>query len=117
MGREHLFAWLLSVRHTPCDFEAEITIAFFFFSLLMSNTDLKLLDLMCKYVNENGLGYFHFLSVIFFSQLSKFERSCGVLVWWLMPLIAALGRQKQVYLYEFEGILVYIVSSRTVRTR
>ena len=32
-----------------------------------------------------------------------------------MPLIPALGRQRQVGLCEFEASLVYIVSSRTVK--
>ena len=32
-----------------------------------------------------------------------------------MPLIPALGRQRQVALCEFEANLVYRVSSRTVR--
>ena len=33
-----------------------------------------------------------------------------------MPLIPALGRQRQVDLSEFEASLVYIASSRTART-
>jgi hypothetical protein len=32
-----------------------------------------------------------------------------------MPLIPALGRQKQEDFYKFEGSLVYRVSSRTAR--
>ena len=32
-----------------------------------------------------------------------------------MPLISALGRQKQADLCEFKASLVYIVSSRTAR--
>ena len=35
--------------------------------------------------------------------------------WWRIPLISALGRQKQVDLCEFEASLAYRVSSRTVR--
>ena len=32
-----------------------------------------------------------------------------------MPLIPALGRQRQVDLYEFKASLIYTVSSRSVR--
>jgi hypothetical protein len=32
-----------------------------------------------------------------------------------MPLIPVLGKQRQVVIYEFEAILVYIKSSRTAR--
>jgi hypothetical protein len=35
--------------------------------------------------------------------------------WWHMPLILALGRQRQEDLCEFEEILVYRLSSRTAR--
>jgi hypothetical protein len=35
--------------------------------------------------------------------------------WWCTPLIPALGRKKQVDLYEFKASLVYRVSSRTAR--
>ena len=35
--------------------------------------------------------------------------------WWHMPLIPALGRQRQ-WVSEFEASLVYRVSSRTART-
>ena len=34
--------------------------------------------------------------------------------WWQMPLILALGKQRQVDLCEFEASLVYKVSSSTV---
>ena len=34
---------------------------------------------------------------------------------WYTPVIPALGRQRQVGLYEFKASLVYIVSSRTIR--
>ena len=33
--------------------------------------------------------------------------------WWRTPLIPALGRQRQVDLYEFETSLIYRASSRT----
>jgi len=36
--------------------------------------------------------------------------------WWCTPLIPALRRQRHTDLYEFEASLIYIVSSRTVRT-
>ena len=36
-------------------------------------------------------------------------------LWWSMPLIPALGRQRQVDLCEFKSNLVYRVSSRTAR--
>jgi hypothetical protein len=35
--------------------------------------------------------------------------------WWHMPLIPALGRQKQEDFYEFEASLIYKMNSRTVR--
>jgi hypothetical protein len=35
--------------------------------------------------------------------------------WWYMPLILALGRQKQVDLCEFKASLGYRVNSRTAR--
>ena len=34
-------------------------------------------------------------------------------IWWLTPLIPALGRQRQMDLCEFEASLVYRASSRT----
>lgn len=37
-------------------------------------------------------------------------------VQWHMPLIPALKKQAQVHLREFKAILVYIASSRAVRT-
>ena len=37
--------------------------------------------------------------------------------WWLMPLIPGLGRQRQADLYESEGSVVNIVSSRTARAK
>jgi hypothetical protein len=36
-------------------------------------------------------------------------------MWWHMPLIPALWKQRQAYLSEFEASLVYIVSFRTAR--
>jgi hypothetical protein len=36
-------------------------------------------------------------------------------VWWCMPSISALMRQRQVVLCEFETSLVYKASSRTAR--
>ena len=36
-------------------------------------------------------------------------------MWWYMPLISSLGRQKQVYLCVFKASLVYKVSSITAR--
>ena len=33
--------------------------------------------------------------------------------WWRRPLIPALGRQRQVDLFEFEASLVYRASART----
>jgi hypothetical protein len=36
-------------------------------------------------------------------------------LWWCIPLIPALWRQRQVDLYEFEANQVYGVSSRTAR--
>jgi hypothetical protein len=36
-------------------------------------------------------------------------------IWWLIPLLPSLGRQRWVALYEFEVILAYIVSSRPAR--
>lgn len=36
-------------------------------------------------------------------------------VWWLMPLIPALERQREVYLCDFQDFLVDKVSSRTGR--
>ena len=41
-------------------------------------------------------------------KISKPDRQ-----WWCMPLIPALGREKQVDLCEFEASLVYRTSSRT----
>ena len=35
--------------------------------------------------------------------------------WWHMPLITALSRHRQLYLYEFDISLVYRVSSRTAK--
>ena len=35
--------------------------------------------------------------------------------WWSTPLIPALGKQRQVDLYEFEASLVYRASCRTAR--
>ena len=43
------------------------------------------------------------------------ERVCLAELWWLMPVISALGRQRQEDLSEFEASLVYKVSSRTAR--
>ena len=45
-------------------------------------------------------------------RLDKIKQQLGVVV---LALIPALGRQRQVDLYEFEASLVYRVSSRTVR--
>ena len=36
-------------------------------------------------------------------------------VWWYMPLISTLGRQKQEDTCEFKASLVFIVSSRIAR--
>jgi hypothetical protein len=36
-------------------------------------------------------------------------------VWWLKPLIPALGTQRQADICEFEASLVYRVSSRAAR--
>jgi hypothetical protein len=35
--------------------------------------------------------------------------------WWHMPLVLALGRQRQADLYEFKTSLVYIANSRSAR--
>jgi hypothetical protein len=37
-------------------------------------------------------------------------------VWWYMPLILALDRQRQEDLCEFKSSLIYIASSNTART-
>ena len=46
-------------------------------------------------------------------RLRYFLKSCSLGHWWCMPLIPALGRQRQANLCEFETSLVYTVSSRT----
>jgi hypothetical protein len=38
-------------------------------------------------------------------------------VWWLTPLILALGKQRQVDLCEFKASVIYRVSSRTARDK
>lgn len=37
-------------------------------------------------------------------------------VWWFIPLIPTLGRQRQVNLYEIDASLVHIVTSRWAGT-
>ena len=44
-----------------------------------------------------------------------FKKDKSSQVWWHMPLIPALSRQRQEDLYEFEASLIYKVSSRIAR--
>ena len=51
-------------------------------------------------------------SITQFYILTHHNQSVLGWVWWHMPLISALGRQKQMDLCVFEASLVYVVSSR-----
>ena len=59
--------------------------------------------------NFSYFAYFKYLKII------VFKNACLTGWWRCMPLIPALGRQRQVDLSEFEASLVYKGSSRTAR--
>ena len=67
------------------------------------------------YFCKGGKRFKKDVSLLYYAYLEIYFEQSLFIVWWCMPLIPALRKQRHANIYKFKASLVYTTSSRTAR--